>query len=320
MNKNLLIILFLFLPFFVLAEQIDINSATLPQLDEIVHVGPTIAQRITDNRPYGSVQDLSRVKGIGDGKYLQDIIDQGFACVNCQTSLATEVAVIEETTTTEPTTAINEQAKDTSPVDYPTGVVINEILPSPEGADEQGEWIELYNTNNFEADLSGWKIEDVEGTKTIYFITNGTKISANGYLLLKRPETKITLNNTTDGLTLYWPNEKITDSMVYEKAPTNQSYNKTSSGWQWSTSLTPGDKNIILAGVKNNEQSLPNTQKSGNSNEVEAGLSAVSESINQESTEVNNPWFLFFIAITITIISALFVLFIKFKLKNHVRT
>jgi len=228
-------------------------------------------------------------------------------------------AIAESTGEARPLQELKEEAEEVGPlINYPTGVVLNEILPSPEGADDQGEWIELYNSNNFEADLSGWKIEDIEGAKTTYTFDKNAKIAPDGYLILKRPDTKITLNNSKDGLNLLWPDDKIIDSLTYNAAPKNQSYNKTNSGWQWSTSLTPGDKNII--------QSLPNSQKSGNSNKIEAGLAAVNESINQEdflpaqAGKSSNPWFLFFTALIITIISALFVLFIKFKLKNHVGT
>jgi competence ComEA-like helix-hairpin-helix protein len=319
----LFFLLFFTCPFFALAEQIDINTATLQQLDKLTGIGPAYAQKIIDARPFASVDDLIRVKGIGE-KTLQKVKDQGLACVNCGTSDVPQTT-IEETTTTEPikalTEPIKEPAETRSPPIYQIGVVINELLPSPEGADEENEWIELYNTNNFEVDISGWKIEDIEGTKTTHLFINNTKISANGYLLFKRPDTKITLNNSKDGLNLLWPNDKIVDSLLYEAAPINQSYNKTYSGWQWSTYLTPGNKNIILAvKTKDIKQSLPNSQKSGNSNKIEEGLATVSQNINQEKTKNNNPWFLIFIAMIITIISALFVLFIKFKLNNNVRT
>ena len=61
-------------------ECIDINTASLEELDKIYGVGPTIAQRIIETRPFTSVDDLIRVKGIGE-KTLQKIKEQGLACV-----------------------------------------------------------------------------------------------------------------------------------------------------------------------------------------------------------------------------------------------
>lgn len=232
------------LPFFVLAEQIDINSATLSQLDKIVHVGIKTAQKIIDARPYSSVQDLSKVKGIGDGKYLQDIIDQGFACVNCQT----EISQIPS-----PTATVSIPTPSPSPqINYPFVVFINEVLPSPEGADEENEWIELFNNNDFEVDLSSWKIEDKQGKITSYVFPEGTKITS--YLVLKRGETKIILNNDKDGLSLIDPNGNIKDSIDYEKSPKGKSYSRIGDNWVWNKDITPGTQNIQKQIVKENSQ------------------------------------------------------------------
>jgi len=54
------------------AGPLDLNTATVAQLDALPGVGPVLAQRIVDWRTqhgrFGSVGDLSKVTGIGDAK------------------------------------------------------------------------------------------------------------------------------------------------------------------------------------------------------------------------------------------------------------
>lgn len=59
---------------------IDINTASLNELQQIVHVGESRAQQIIDLRPFESVADLDRVDGIGPGR-LNDIEEEGLACI-----------------------------------------------------------------------------------------------------------------------------------------------------------------------------------------------------------------------------------------------
>lgn len=48
---------------------ISINQATLDQLDTLEGVGPALAQKIVDSRPYKSVNDLNNVSGIGESLF-----------------------------------------------------------------------------------------------------------------------------------------------------------------------------------------------------------------------------------------------------------
>ena len=51
------------------ASIVNVNAATAEQLEALPRVGPTLAKRIVDDRnangPFGSIEDLQRVKGIG---------------------------------------------------------------------------------------------------------------------------------------------------------------------------------------------------------------------------------------------------------------
>ena len=61
--------------------QIDINSASVGELDEIYGIGPVKAQAIIDTRPFEFINDLINVWGIGETT-LESILNQGLACVD----------------------------------------------------------------------------------------------------------------------------------------------------------------------------------------------------------------------------------------------
>ena len=84
MEKKAIIILILFLIPFIPAtcedNQININTASLTELDKLTGIGPIKAQSIIDSRPFNNLNDLINCYGIGPAT-LQKIINQELACV-----------------------------------------------------------------------------------------------------------------------------------------------------------------------------------------------------------------------------------------------
>lgn len=121
-------------------------------------------------------------------------------------------------------------------------IYINEIMPNPQGNDEVGEWIELYNDSPYEVDLTNWELKDASGRSYRF---QGEKISPYGYLVLDRSKTKITLNNDEEILTLLTPNGQVAFQISY-RGKTLEGYafaRYASKDWRWTSILTPGSAN-----------------------------------------------------------------------------
>lgn len=58
---------------------VDLNEADKAGLARLVHVGPARAQAISHGRPWASVDDLTRISGLGSAR-VAEIADQGLAC------------------------------------------------------------------------------------------------------------------------------------------------------------------------------------------------------------------------------------------------
>ena len=54
-----------FLALYIEYSKININSASIESLESLPDIGPVLARRIVDGRPYEDVWALDRVKGIG---------------------------------------------------------------------------------------------------------------------------------------------------------------------------------------------------------------------------------------------------------------
>ena len=208
------------------------------------------------------------------------------------------------------------------PTVYPSNVFINEILPSPEGADAENEWIEIFNGNNFEVDVSDWQIRDTVGVTKTYTIPGGTKIDSNGFLVLPRPETKITLQNSGDKLELLNPVGEIVHQINYEKASLGQSFNRTLSGWSWSTTLTRGKENVISlpepTETKETSSKKLETENQKTEENQKSSLEKITlAQIGEKSSEPLNNLFGFFIAVIIAISSGVIVLILRKKISSQ---
>jgi len=83
-------------------NQINVNTASLEELDKLYGIGPSKAQNIINTRPFNSIDDLINVSGIGE-IILDKIKSEGLACVGD--------LIVQENTTQEETNDTSIQEK-----------------------------------------------------------------------------------------------------------------------------------------------------------------------------------------------------------------
>lgn len=149
------------------------------------------------------------------------------------TTAAQPKTVAKKTTTatkksTTPKTTTKAAAKSTKPKykngDLSGDIIISEIFPRAAKDDRTNEWIELTNTGEQEVTLGNWQVDDADGGSKPYILPDTLSIPAQTALLIKAPDSKLSLSNTKDSVRLFDPAGKLIQSVEYEEAPKEQSY------------------------------------------------------------------------------------------------
>ena len=172
-----------------------------------------------------------------------------------------------------PTPGADNYFNNTSPPDNTTNtssssnidyhIIINEVLPNPNGLDSDnmpdGEWIELFNegdgvdVNGLEICDKDWNCLTISSNKTL----KGTFASSNDYIVVYM-NGKSLLNNAGKEYVRLVSEGSIIDEMDYEGSEESNSWSLIDEEWVL-TKPTPGSKNRKIE----NQNSLPllNTSK-----------------------------------------------------------
>ncbi len=174
---------------------------------------------------------------------------------------------------------------------YSSSIFISEFMPAPGGADQDNEWIELYNDSGQMVDLSGWQVDDADGGSKPFTLPKNTLLAGHQYLVLQRPTTKIALNNDTDSVRLLYPTGQVAQEIKYGKAKENQSVSLANSRqYLWSISPTPGGPNFIGADQQkiSNQISAVITQPKENIESIQSIIpQETALTVSQETQAVN---------------------------------
>ncbi|MGY5870621.1 MAG: lamin tail domain-containing protein [Candidatus Thorarchaeota archaeon] len=191
--------------------------------------------------------DLSHYRVYRDGALMSQVSGTSYSNVGLDpnTLYIYEVSAVD--------TSINEGLKS-DPASATTNdggdadlVLINEFLPDPYLVYTE-EWVEFYNPQSLEADLSGYILDDItSGGTNPYTIPGGTVIPAQGFVILWQGSTGVGLNNDGDTVNLLKPDgTTVVDSYSYPSSVDDVSYGRQSDGsstWTTFSVPTPGESN-----------------------------------------------------------------------------
>ncbi|OGM93320.1 hypothetical protein A2372_02905 [Candidatus Wolfebacteria bacterium RIFOXYB1_FULL_54_12] len=144
-------------------------------------------------------------------------------------------------------------------------VVINEIMYDLSGADDNREWIEVYNAGTTTADIGEWKFYENETHHGLAVVQGVSVLPAGGYAVIAASTTAFlndnpgyggtlldsafSLSNTGEALALK-NSELIIDSVTYASSTGANGYGmslqKFDDGWH-AASSTPGVVNVLQA-------------------------------------------------------------------------
>lgn len=115
---------------------------------------------------------------------------------------------------------------------------LSEIMPNPEGDDEELEWIEIENVSDELLELDGLKLKD----KTSENVLPTKTVAAGAFVVFQKPEFSLTLNNSEESLELIDATGAVIDIVSYADSEEGISYSRVGTGWKWA-SASRGVKN-----------------------------------------------------------------------------
>lgn len=131
--------------------------------------------------------------------------------------------------------------------EYPVYEPIHEFMVNPPGNDEEGEWIELFNSTDKPLALGGWFLDDDERGSSPYAIPPDTFLEPGQYWVVREPNLGLSLKNSEDQVRLLDPNREPKQMVSYSAPPEGWSYARGPDGnFEWTPLATSGASNTFL--------------------------------------------------------------------------
>jgi len=123
-------------------------------------------------------------------------------------------------------------------------IFITELLPNSPSTDSGNEYIEIYNPNDRDINLEGYKIQ-VGPSFSKEFINKSVIIKSGEYIVYSDTESGVVLPNTNGvKLRMISPNGDVVDeSDVYSNAEDDVSWAYVNDQWIYTNQITPGSAN-----------------------------------------------------------------------------
>ncbi len=132
------------------------------------------------------------------------------------------------------------------PKTYSDKIIISELFPAPSNNSGKEEFIELYNPDEKNNDISDWILRD-SSKNGKYIFPKNTNIKASNFFVVYKKDFKFALNNSGgEKVSLFDPTEKeIAQAGYSSSAKTDYAYAFDGSTWHWTPYYTPGEENIF---------------------------------------------------------------------------
>lgn len=165
---------------------------------------------------------------------------------------------------------------------------ITELLPNPEGIgnDSTDEFIEVFNPNPVNFDLSGFVLQSGTTTTHDYVFQAGTSLPPNSFTAFYSEQTGLSLSNTKGMVKLLDPfGNSLSATPAYANAKDGQAWALADGKWLYTTSPTPGASNVIKQPITPKKKS--SSAKSTKSSSAKSTKSA--KPITASSSQTSGP-------------------------------